>query len=115
MPTSLNSLYIYSQQPHSLLCTSITPPEDELQQQLRKFVNKSPYPEEVTYPKNSILLPSALMRSHFTCLADKIKCNVLLMHNLINLGLVMGVYALALDVQLASQLFNLPEETTIMS
>ncbi len=31
---------------HSLLCTSIAQPEDELQQQFRKFVNKPPCPEE---------------------------------------------------------------------
>ncbi len=30
---------------HHSSCTNITPPEDELQQHLRKFVNKSPCPE----------------------------------------------------------------------
>ncbi len=44
-----NSLYINNQQPHYLLCTSITPPEDERQHQLRKFVIESPCPEEAFY------------------------------------------------------------------
>ncbi len=44
-----NSLYINNHQPHSLLCTSITPPEDELQHQLQKFVIKPPCPEEAFY------------------------------------------------------------------
>ncbi len=44
-----NSLYINRQQPHSLLCTCIIPPKDELQQQRRKFVNKQPRPEETLY------------------------------------------------------------------
>ncbi len=34
-------------------CTSITSPEDELQQQLRKFVNKLPCPEETFFSKYS--------------------------------------------------------------
>ncbi len=45
----LNSLYINNQQPQPLLCANITPPEDELQHQLRKFVIKSPCPEEAFY------------------------------------------------------------------
>ncbi len=44
-----NYLYINNQQPHSLLCTSITPPEDELQHHFRKFVIKFPCPEEAFY------------------------------------------------------------------
>ncbi len=34
---------------NSLLCISIAPPEDELQQQCRKFVNKHPCYEEAVY------------------------------------------------------------------
>ncbi len=37
------------QQFHSLLCISITPPEDELHQQHRKFVIKHPCPKETFY------------------------------------------------------------------
>ncbi len=37
------------QQLHSLLCISITPPEDELHQQHRKIVNKHPCSEEAFY------------------------------------------------------------------
>ncbi len=48
-PPPLYSLYINDRQPHYLLCTSITPPEDELQQQIRKFVTKSPCPDEAFY------------------------------------------------------------------
>ncbi len=47
MPHSpLFPLYINNQQPQSLLCTSITPPEDDLQHQIQKCVMKSPCPEE---------------------------------------------------------------------
>ncbi len=42
-------IYINNPLPHSLWCTSITPPEGEVQHQLRKFVNKSPCPEQAFY------------------------------------------------------------------
>ncbi len=44
-----NSLYINNQKPHSLLCTNISPPEDELQHQLQNFVIKLPNTEEAFY------------------------------------------------------------------
>ncbi len=34
---------------HYPLCSSITPPEDELQHQLRQFVTKSPCPDKAFY------------------------------------------------------------------
>ncbi len=43
------SPYLNNRQPHYLLCTSITPPEDELQHQLWKFMTKSPCPDEAFY------------------------------------------------------------------
>ncbi len=46
-----NSLYTKSQQTQSHICTSMTPPEDELQQQLRKLVIESACPEEAFYPQ----------------------------------------------------------------
>ncbi len=45
----LISLYINDREPHYLLCTSIIPPEVELQQQFRKFVTGSPCPDEAFY------------------------------------------------------------------
>ncbi len=51
-----NSLYINNQQPHYLLCTSVTPPKDELQHQLRKFVIKSLCPEEAFYFQTKLMV-----------------------------------------------------------
>ncbi len=45
----VSGLYINDRQPHYLLCASITPPEDELQQQFRKIVTKNPCPDEAFY------------------------------------------------------------------
>ncbi len=45
----LNSLYINGRQPHYLLYSSITPPEDALQQQVQKVVTKNPCPDEAIY------------------------------------------------------------------
>ncbi len=45
----LNSVYINDRQPHYLLFSSITPPEDDLQQQIRKCVTKNPCPDEAFY------------------------------------------------------------------
>ncbi len=53
----LNSLYINDRQPHYPLCASITTPEDDLQQQIRKFVTKNPFPDKAFYLRTYKWLP----------------------------------------------------------
>ncbi len=61
-----NSIHINNQQTHSLLCASITPPEDELQHQLRKFVSKPPCPEEAFYYYSNTFKYNLCLRMFFS-------------------------------------------------